>query len=183
VGERISLVAYAEDCLVQSELELDESRLSDHLNSIDQLVLDHVTLTDLATGEAVAATGFALQVEELLAVEASGWRGPREKRIRTREQRTELAIGPYRVLGRLHATPGADAVASLRVRPMMVPLTETTIAFTLNGTTVIRDVPTLIVNRLAIHSLGPSTSASGWELSLPSVVQQRASTSEIYAFR
>ena len=62
----------------------------------------------------------------------------------------QLALGPYVILGRLHAAPGVDPLQQILQREPMIPLTNTTIAWTQAGETQVRDLPTIIVNRLQV---------------------------------
>ena len=66
------------------------------------------------------------------------------------ETRMQLSIGPYMVLGRLHSQRGLDPMQAVLQREPMIPLTSATIAYTLAGTIVARDVGTVIVNRLLV---------------------------------
>ena len=65
----------------------------------------------------------------------------------TEQHRLQAQIGPYTVLGRLHAPPGTEALSSLGEREVMVPLTDATIAYVIAGILEVRDCPTLIINR------------------------------------
>ena len=64
------------------------------------------------------------------------------------------------ILGRLHTKPGSDAVADVLKRDPMVPLTNATIAYEAAGAIVARDLPTIIVNRLLVEWISPTTEAA-----------------------
>ncbi len=65
----------------------------------------------------------------------------------------DIDLAPYRVLGHIHARPGANPLDALVRRKPMVPVTGATIAFELGGEPRMRDVPALIVNRLHVRSV------------------------------
>jgi hypothetical protein len=95
--------------------------------------------------------------DELLVVQATGPRGARERRQRTRPHPVAVKIGPYLVRGLLHALPTADPFVALRRRPPMVPLTDGSISYTVAGSTVVRRADTIIVNRAVIDWVTPGT--------------------------
>jgi len=168
---------------VHAELELANRRLSDFLNAHSELTLHNVRLQGHADGMVITADEFDLRLDEVLAVEAAGWRGHPERRVRTKTRRADLVLGPYRVLGRLHAPPSADAFQALHLRRTMVPLTDVTIALPMNGQTIMRDVETLIVNRHAIDVLAEQPAELLADLPLAVAIDPRAKdmTGEIYA--
>jgi hypothetical protein len=146
-------IAYAADCLLRARLDLPDTRLTDFLNERQELNLRDVTVQGLEDGRVVELTELALDLADVYAVEAYGPRGARERRIRTRSVRMEIGLDPYKVLGHLHAPPGAEPVAATLRRKPLVPVTSATIAFTLGGETHIRDIETLIINRLLVQSI------------------------------
>ena len=70
--------------------------------------------------------------------------------MRRDEQRMQLSIGPYIILGRLHVAPGQDPMRSVLQREPMIPLTNATVAYSVAGTIIARDIATIIVNRLQV---------------------------------
>ena len=150
-------MAYAGDCRVAGRLELIGARLTDMLNAEPTLRLREVLLESLDDGRLLELADLELQRTELFAVEAVGPRGPAERRVRTRIHRMQLSLGPYIVMGHLHAMPGADPLDSLLRRMSMVPLTSATIAYGVAGQTVMRDVETLIVNRTLADWISPTS--------------------------
>ena len=149
-------MAYAGDCRVAGRLELTGTRLTDMLNAEPTLRLREVLLESLDDGRLLELADMELQRDELFAVEALGPRGTAERRVRTRTHRMQLSLGPYIVMGHLHAIPGADPLNSLLRRLSMVPLTTATIAYVVGGQTVMRDVETLIVNRTLADWISPT---------------------------
>ena len=59
-----------------------------------------------------------------------------------------MEVGPYLVHGFLHAPPTASALGGLGRRPVLVALTEATIAYMRAGELVTEAVDTLLVNRV-----------------------------------
>ena len=148
-------IAYAGDCLLHARLELPEGRLSDFLNSTESLSLRDVVVQAHEDGRTVHLERLDIARNEIFAIEATGTRGLRQKRISTRSSRMEFVLGPYRVLGELHTPPGADEIAALARRKPLVPLTLATIAYQVGTETRLHDVETLIVNRDLVEWVRP----------------------------
>jgi hypothetical protein len=70
-----------------------------------------------------------------------------------------VSIGPYLILGRLHTAPGSDVMATVLKREPMIPLTSATIAYEQAGEIVARDVPTVIINRMQVDWITPTSDA------------------------
>ena len=68
----------------------------------------------------------------------------------------QLKVGPYTILGNLHLPEGMDPEDRVRKREPMVPLTNATIAYSLGGRVVVRDVGTVIVNRVLVEWIIPT---------------------------
>jgi hypothetical protein len=128
-------------------VECDGERLTDLLNRSETILLresfvenfDDDTVSNLGDGE--------LGRSSLFAVEAGAGRGNESRRIRTIRHRLQVQFGPYTALGLLHALPGQMPLPHLQARGPMIPLSDATIGYSGRGTTVLRDVGTLIVNR------------------------------------
>ena len=145
----IEFTAYADDCLFHAHLDLPEgSRLTDHLNELDKVALTDVQLLALEDGHLVRQETLALDVYDIFAIDAPASITPTTQRIRTRTSRVEVELGPYRVLGHLHGPTSGDPFAAITRRKPMIPITEATVAFTLNGKARMRDVDVVIINRL-----------------------------------
>lgn len=147
------LIAYAGDCTLQAQVDVPDGRLSDFLNTTDSLVLRDAVMQAHEDGRVVKLDRLVINRSEILAVEATGTRGPRGRRISTRSSRMEFVLGPYRILGLLHAAPGADPLAAFARRRAMVPVTSATIAYHAGAETKLHDVETLIVNRELVESV------------------------------
>ena len=148
-------IAYAGDCLLRAYLEVPEGRLTDFLNTTDSLTLRDVVVQAHDDGHVVHLDQLVVGRREIYAIEARGSRGQTQKRIRTRPSRMDFVLGPYRILGELHAQPGADPLSSLARRKPMVPLTAATIAYQVGTATRLHDVETLIVNRELVEWVRP----------------------------
>jgi len=143
----VDFTGFAGDCLLSGRLDLRADRLTDQLNAEPEIHLIDVTLEGLLDGRQVITPTFAIRRAELCAVKAGPPRGSRLLRAPTESHRLQAQLGPYTVLGRLHAPPGTEAMASLEGREVMVPLTDATIAYLIGGLLEVRDCPTLIINR------------------------------------
>lgn len=143
---RIRFTGFAGDCLISGQLELEGERLTDHLNTHPSLILEEVVLEGLDGGRVSAAT-FTIERSQVCAALASGPRGARTLRVPTDERRIQAQIGPYAVLGRYHGRVGDANLRSFSERQPMVPLTDATIAYVIDGILEVRDAPVLIVNR------------------------------------
>ncbi len=142
----IAFTGFAGDCLISGQLDLQGERLTDHLNAYPSLTLEEVVLEGLDGGQ-VSVAMFTIERSQLCAALAAGPRGARTLRIPTDERRVQAQIGPYAVLGRYHGRVGATSLRSFSEREPMVPLTDATIAYVIDGILEVRDAPVLIVNR------------------------------------
>ena len=143
----VEFIGYAEDSVVTGHIRLDGARLSDLLNDHDQFELVGVQVESLAGDRTLEVQDIVVGRDELLAVQALGPRGERERRIRTRQHPLAIRLGPYHVRGYLHALPGVDPIASFRHRKPMVPLTDAWVEFELGGVRQRRRAGTFLVNR------------------------------------
>ena len=143
---RIGFIGFAGDCLISGQLDLQGERLTDHLNAQPLVTLDDVILEGLAGGRVDVVT-FTIERSQLCAVLATGPRGAPTLRVPTDDRRIQAQIGPYAVLGRYHGLVGATSLRSFSDRDPMVPLTDATIAYVVDGILEVRDAPVLIVNR------------------------------------
>jgi hypothetical protein len=153
----LEFVAYAEDCRLYGHLMLDAQRLTDMLNDHTEFELIDVAMEALVDGRIVELQSMIVARDELLVVQATGPRGARERRHRTRPHPVAVAVGPYLVRGHLHAMPSADPLVTMRRRPPMVPLTEGSVAFTASGQAQVRQAETVIINRNLMTWVGPAT--------------------------
>ena len=148
----VELDAYAADCRVHGQVELDEGRLSDQLDRTPELYIRDARLEDLADGHMVAMPELTVARDELCAVVASGPRGEAARRLHTRTTRAEVEVGPYRIAGRVHGTPASDPLGLAMRRAAWVPLTEATVTYRCGAEDVSEEVTTILVNRLLMRS-------------------------------
>jgi hypothetical protein len=147
---------FAGDCTISGQVTMFGARLTDFLNGQERFRVHHVEFTSLEDGHVVPIDSVSLERDDLLAVVGTGPRGKEAYRIEVEDARFQLSIGPYLILGRLHTVPGLDPMRSVLQREPMIPLTGATIVYSVAGTPVARDVPTVIVNRRLVEWIAPS---------------------------
>jgi hypothetical protein len=146
----IDFMGFAGDCTVTGKMTMFGDRLTDFLNGQERFRVHHLECESLADGHRVALDSLSVERSDLLAVVATGPRGSEKQRVPLETNRLQVSIGPYLILGRIHASPGTDAVSSVLKREPMVPLTNATIAYEVAGSIVTRDIQTIIVNRMLV---------------------------------
>ena len=156
----IDFLGFAGDCTISGKMTMFGERLTDFLNGQERFRIHHVELESLDDGHKVAVDSVSLVRDDLYAVVATGPRGAEKQRVELQTNRLQMSVGPYLILGRLHTKPGADAMASVLKREPMIPLTNVTIAYEMAGTFLTRDVPTIIVNRMLVEWISPTTEAA-----------------------
>lgn len=144
---QINFHGYSSDCLISGRLELTAPRLTDMLNAEPTIRLTDVVLEGLGDARHVTVATYTLHRDEIYAVKVTGPRGSKALRIITVPHRVQAQIGPYNVLGRLNAAPGAALIKSIETRGTMLPLTDATIAYVVGGILEVRDASTVIINR------------------------------------
>ena len=107
-GLRIPFSGYADDCTVSGSLALTSDRLSDFLASTVEFEVEGAAFKALDDGRVVDAESVAVGRHDLCIVIASGPRGRVERRLWTRQHPVRAHVGPYTVLGYLHAPPTID---------------------------------------------------------------------------
>jgi hypothetical protein len=153
----VEFLGFAADCTISGKITMFGERLTDFLNGQERYRVHHVECESLADGHRVAVDSISVERNDLLAVMATGPRGSEKQRVSLQTNRLQVCIGPYLILGRLHVKPGTDAVASVLKRDPMIPFTNATIAFEVAGSIIARDVSTIIVNRLLVDWISPTT--------------------------
>ncbi|MGP1673862.1 MAG: hypothetical protein ACTS8Z_01435 [Candidatus Limnocylindrales bacterium] len=147
----VEFQGFAGDCTIAARITMFGERLTDFLNGQERFHLHKVAFESLTDGHTLTMDSVSLERADLLAVVGTGPRGSEQQRVRQEETRLQLAIGPYIILGRLHARPGSDPLKSVLQREPMIPLTSATIAYGVAGSVVARDIGTIIVNRLMVE--------------------------------
>jgi hypothetical protein len=143
----VEFQGFAGDCTVTGKITMFGERLTDFLNGQERFRLHKVEFQSLDDGHVVAEDSISLERDDLLAVVGTGPRGNEKQRIPLEEARMQLSIGPYIILGRLHVPPGQDPMRNVLQREPMIPFTGVTMAYSLAGSVVARDIETVIVNR------------------------------------
>jgi hypothetical protein len=152
----IDFRGYSGDCLIHGRLVVpEEVRLTDFLNTADELPVNDASLYALEDGRAVPAGEQQLAPADLWAVEPTDtgvtpWHA--DLHVSTRAVQVEIDLDPYRVTGYLHGVQTADPLASVHRRRRMIPLTEAVISFMYAGHQMTRETKVLIVNRE--HAMG-----------------------------
>ena len=82
-------------------------RLTDFLNGQERFLVHQLECESLADGHRAAVDSVSLERNDLLAVVATGPRGTEKQRVSLQTDRLQLSIGPYMILGRIHAKPGS----------------------------------------------------------------------------
>ncbi len=143
---REQLVAWAGDCRVRGEVELEEGRLSDQINQGDLLTFHAATLESLDDGHEVVLDELEVERRELHLVEVEGRQGDPSRRQRTIEELVELELGPFRVTGSLHRSPSAQPLAALTRWKRFVPVTGAVVQVAGRGGDPLR-MDVVLVNR------------------------------------
>jgi hypothetical protein len=152
----VEFLAFAEDCTITAKVTMFGDRLTDFLNGQERFRLHQVAFESLEDGHVVPVDSVSLERIDLLAVVATGPRGAVDQRLDLATARMQLKVGPYTILGNLHLPEGMDPEDRVRKREPMVPLTNATIAYSLGGRVVVRDVGTVIVNRVLVEWIIPT---------------------------
>ncbi len=156
----IEFLGFAGDCTISGRVTMFGERLTDFLNGQERFRLHHVELESLQDGHRVAVDSISVERDDLLAVIATGPRGSEKQQRSLKTDRLEVSVGPYLILGRLHSVPGSDAMSSVLKREPMIPLTNATIAYEVAGAIVTRDIGAIIVNRMLVDWISPTTDAA-----------------------
>jgi hypothetical protein len=143
---REALVAWAGDCRLRGEVELEEGRLSDQVNDRELLTFFGATLEALEDGHEVAVDELEVERWELHLIEVEGRQGDPERRLRTIPDPVRLEVGPFVVTGNLHRPPNSPTLAALQRRQWFVPLTEARIDLA-DGTRPSIERPVILVNK------------------------------------
>ena len=158
---RESLTAWAGDCQVRGEVDLEDGRLSDQVNEGELLTFFRATLEDLEDGHEVTVDELEVERRELHLIEIDGHQGDPIRRTRTIEDPVRMEIGPFRITGSLHRHPAAQPLAALHRRQRFVPVTGVTIDLMVGSrASMQRDV--VLVNRQLVAKYEPLSQAVVW---------------------
>jgi hypothetical protein len=149
---QIPFTAYADDCTVSGEIALGADRLSDLLSSTTEYEVHAAAFKALDDGHTVEADSAAILRDDLCMVVASGPRGRADRRLWTRQHPVRARVGPYTVLGYLHAPPTIDPMRTTDRRPI-VALTNCVVGYAEGETPMWVESDTLLVNTTTIDVL------------------------------
>ena len=121
---RERLVAWAEDCRVDGDVELGEGRLSDEVNDRELLTFFGATLESIDDGHRVQLDEVEVARRELSLIEVDGRRGEPARRLRTIREAVQLEVGPYLVTGHVHRAPTSPPLVALTRWSRFLPVTE-----------------------------------------------------------
>ena len=155
---QIPFSAYADDCTVTGEMALTTDRLSDFLAATDEFEVGSVAFRALDDGRVVESPSAAILRDDLCMVTASGPRGRPERRLWTRQYPVRARIGPYVVLGYLHAPPTIDPLRTTD-RRTIVALTSSVVEYALGGELRHEQAEAVLVNRAKIDVLEAASDA------------------------
>lgn len=148
----IPFTAYADDCTLSGEIALGADRLSDLLSSTYEYEVKGATFRALEDGHVVQADSAAVLRDDLCMVVASGPRGRADRRLWTRQHPVRARVGPYTVLGYLHAPPTIDPMKTTDRRPI-VALTSCVVGYAEGDTDIWVENDTLLINTHKIDRL------------------------------
>lgn len=148
---REQLVAWAEDCRLEGEVDLDDGRLSDVVNDIDILVFSAATVVALDDGHSVKLDELEVARRDLSLIEVAGRRGDPQRRLRTIPEHVRLEVGPFTVTGNLHRPPSAHPLNALNRWSRFLPVTEAYVEID-GSTSEPATHEVVLVNRDRIHT-------------------------------
>jgi len=155
---QIPFAAYADDCTVTGDVAINSDRLSDFLAATTEFQVDGAAFLALDDGRKVEAESAAVLTDDLCVVSATGPRGRADRRLWTRQYPVRVRIGPYTVIGYLHAPPTIDPFASAD-RRSIVALTSATVEYAIGGEVARDQADTVLLNRVKIDHLEPADDA------------------------
>jgi hypothetical protein len=149
---QIPFTAYAEDCTVRGEIALSGDRLSDLLSTTEEYEVTAAAFKALDDGHVVKADSAAVLRDDLCMVVASGPRGRADRRLWTRQHPVRARVGPYTVLGYLHAPPTIDPFRTTD-RRAIVALTNCVVGYAEGDQPMWVENDTLLINTTKIDVL------------------------------
>jgi hypothetical protein len=142
---QIAFTAFADDSIFTGNLALEADRLSDVVAADDGFRIQDVEITALDTGRTLTAASAEITRGDFAAMTANGPRGNPARRFPTRQHPIRTEIGPYQVVGYLHAPRSAHVLAGA-VRRRVVPITSATIRYRLGASEIRRSFDVLLLN-------------------------------------
>jgi hypothetical protein len=149
---QIPFTAYADDCTVSGEVDLRTDRLSDFLAQTEEFQVGRPSLRALDDGHVVEADSVDVCRDDLCVVLATGPRGRAERRLWTRQHPVRARVGPYVVIGYLHAPPTIDPLRTTD-RRSIVAMTACAVGYSEGGAPVWVEAEAVLVNTQKIDVL------------------------------
>jgi hypothetical protein len=153
---QIPFSAYADDCTVTGEIDLPADRLSDFLATTYEFDVAGAAFRALDDGRVVEAESTQILRDDLCVVAATGPRGREDRRIWTRQHPVRVRVGPYVVVGYMHAPPTIDPVKSLDRRHVLA-LTSSVLEYTEAGEPVRVELDAALVNQAKVEAVVVAT--------------------------
>lgn len=153
---QIPFTGYAEDCTVTGEIDLVGDRLSDFLASTTEFEIGSPAFQAIDDGHAVRLPTCSIAHGDLCLVLATGPRGSEERRVWTRQHPVRARVGPYTVLGNLHAPPTIDPYRSAERRPI-VAVTASVLEYPQGGELAHVEADAILIFTDKIEALEPVT--------------------------
>jgi hypothetical protein len=155
---RVEITAFADDCVIAASLSFEADRLSDVVARNGDLEIEDVVVMALDDGRTVTTSAVTITKADFAAVAATGPRGNPALRIRTRLHPVRTRIGPYDILGYLHAPPSAHQFSGA-VRRSVVPFTSARLHYRVGSEDVEQTFDALLLNGDRIGWIQSATDA------------------------
>jgi hypothetical protein len=166
---RVEFTAFADDSIYNGNLDLQADRLSDVIADDAGFQIRDVVMVALDDGRTVSVSAVTISRIDFDAISASGPRGNSSRRIPTRAHPVRTRLGPYEVLGYLHAPPSAHVFSGV-VRRRVVPLTSARIRYRLGAHEIEQSFDALLLNGDRVTWVEPANNrdfATGRVLDVP----------------
>lgn len=149
---QIPFTAYAEDCTVTGEVDLSADRLSDFLSTTTEFAVARPSFRALEDGRVIESDTCDVLRDDLYVVIATGPRGRPDLRRWTRQHPVRASVGPYQVVGYIHAAPTVDPL-HCPDRRQVVALTDSVVEYAEAGVKVRVEAEAVLLNCTKIERL------------------------------
>ncbi len=151
----VPFIASARDCMLQAELRLDQERLQDLLATGSPLRVADATLRAHEDGHVVDAGSIEVDQHELMVVIGTGPSGNPARRLSTVSKVMAVTVGPYRVVGSVHAPASVDLMGWMERRPWFA-MTGAVLTYVAGGRRQAESHEVVLVNREHVVKLAPA---------------------------
>ena len=156
---RVEFTAFADDSIFSGNLALEADRLSDVITGDAEFQVRDVIVVALDDGRTLTESAATISRGDFSAISAAGPRGNPARRIPTRPHAIRTRVGPYEIVGYLHAPPSAYTLSGL-IRRRVVPITAATIRYRLHARDVEQGFDALLLNGDKVAWVEPAPNAS-----------------------